>query len=463
MLVDAAGNRVPGVLLTATSATGVSTSHGACTSTLSGVTDDVGFAHLTFCPTKSGSWVVSGDGVTSSPALPLVLPIAPTQMSSGGSHTCGRMPNGTVECAGELNQYGEVGVGPRFFDVYRPTTVPGLTGVGAVGAGGHFTCALLTPGASGKVKCWGAGASGQIGNGKKYIAQPVPQMVMASAKAPLNGVASISVGDRTACAVVNPGLNGTAWCWGENSLGQAGDGTVVDKVRPSPVKVNATTVLKGVSRISVGQVSTCALMVNNAVRCWGYNAAGMLGTGNTVNLRYASKPVVGVDGVTGKATIVSVGYSSACARLTNGTVRCWGYDHDGQLGNGTYTGPLAFPFSATPVVVRNGSASVLTGVTGLVVGYGGACVIVGTGSTARMKCWGLGGIIGIGDFAQHDYPVLVPNVVGVKAIYSGSTTIALVPSTLRAPAMYLGWGTRSAIAGEPVLPNPNKPSILTLW
>jgi alpha-tubulin suppressor-like RCC1 family protein len=210
-------------------------------------------------------------------------------------------------------------------------------------------------------------------------------------------------------------------------------------------------------------VSTCARLVSGAVRCWGYNAAGMLGTGNTVSLRYASKPVVGLDGVVGKAASVSVGFSSACARITNGTVRCWGYDHDGQLGNGTYTGPLAFPFSATPVVVRNGPSSVLTGVTAVSVGYGGACVIVGTGTAARVRCWGLGGMSGIGDLAQHDYAVQVPNVSGVKAICTGAAVIALVPSTLRSPAMYLAWGARSAVVGEPVLPNPNRVSILTLW
>ena len=95
--------------------------------------------------------------------------------------------------------------------------------------------------------------------------------------------------------------------------------------------------------ITAGGNHSCALLANGTAKCWGYNFSGQLGNGNTTS---ASTPVV-VSGLSSgsKAVAVSVGSNHSCALLANGFAKCWGDNAFGQLGNGNTTN------SSTPVVV----------------------------------------------------------------------------------------------------------------
>jgi alpha-tubulin suppressor-like RCC1 family protein len=176
---------------------------------------------------------------------------------------------------------------------------------------------------------------------------------------------------------------------------------------------------------------TCALLRSGGVECWGNNTYGALGDGTVLSLWYSEVPLA-AKGLTGAARLVSDG-DGYCAVLKSGLVRCWGYNHGGfpgapgeaagLLGNGS-----GEEFSDVPVSVKG-----LTGVRSLVSdrnGYGSAfgfCAVVGSGG---VKCWGSndavigGGVTGSGllgngsNEASSDIPVKVKGLAGVKSLAS---------------------------------------------
>lgn len=147
----------------------------------------------------------------------------------------------------------------------------------------------------------------------------------AAAPAPRQWVA-VGAGTYHSCGLTTTG--GVA-CWGKNTYGQLGDATTSDRYQPSAV----AGLSSGVASISVGGESTCALTEAGSVTCWGNNDTGQLGDGTTTS---RSTPVQ-VIGLTSSVTAIANGSSSACALRDEGTVSCWGFNGAGQLGDGTTT------------------------------------------------------------------------------------------------------------------------------
>ncbi len=377
-------------------------------------------------------------------ATPYIAGPAPAQLAAGGAHSCALVVGGTVRCWG-LNTSGQLGNG-KVVSSATPVVASGLTGVTQVAAGDRFSCAV----AAARVKCWGLNSNGQLGNGS-VTGKLVPTAVMASATAALTGVSKVSAGVAFACAVNSPGVNGTVRCWGANASGQLGDGTVTQRTRPVVVKANATAGLKGVAAVAAGGASACVLMANGAVRCWGLNSSGQLGN-NTVTSSRFPVPVSGIDGVKAKATSISVGANFACARISNGTVRCWGNNASGQLGNNTATS------SRVPVAVKTSATAALTGATTVVAGAAHVCVVRGAGTAARVLCWGnnANGQLGVGSLVSRRVAALLgsTSLNGVKSLaLGGAHTLAVVPSTVRTPNDAAGWGRNAngqlGVSGTP--------------
>ena len=149
---------------------------------------------------------------------------------------------------------------------------------------------------------------------------------------------SITAGNSHTCALLN---TGAVNCWGYNGDGQLGNNTTTNS--SAPVAVAAFTGGATAVSITAGGYHTCAVLNTGAVNCWGYNVNGQLGNGTTT---YSSAPVA-VTAFTDGATAVSItaGNSHTCAVLNTGAVNCWGYNSYGQLGNGTNT------YSSAPVAV----------------------------------------------------------------------------------------------------------------
>ena len=236
-------------------------------------------------------------------------------ITAENDHTCALTVSGGVKCWG-ANWYGPLGDGTSS-NRNTPVDVIGLTsGVNAITAGTNHTCALT---GSGGVKCWGSNSSGQLGNGTNYN-HYTPEDVTGLS----SGVVAIAAGEEHTCAVTG---SGGVKCWGANLSGQLGDGTTSD----SNIPVDVIGLSNGISGIFTGGNYTCALTIEDGVKCWGANAAGQLGDGTITN---RSAPV-NVTGLSSGVSTLTVGSAHACALLNDGRLKCWGSDSYGQLGIGT--------------------------------------------------------------------------------------------------------------------------------
>ncbi len=206
------------------------------------------------------------------------------------------------------------------------------------------------------------------------------------------GVATIAVGGYHACAVRT---DSTVWCWGDAGYGQLGDGTTGDanQMRSTPVRVRrGSSALRGVTTVTAGTASSCAVRVDRTVWCWGDASEGQLGNGQSGSGQQRTKAVQvrrGSGHLTGVKQLASSG-NHVCALRTNGSVMCWGRGAIGQLGDGQ-TGPMHRRTSA--VRVRQGSGY-LEHVVSIAAGYDHSCAVKADGSA---WCWGDGQYGQLGD------------------------------------------------------------------
>lgn len=331
------------------------------------------------------TWGQLGNGTTVSTSTPVAVSglSQVSAIATGAYHTCALGTDGTVQCWG-INFEGQLGNG-TLSDASTPVSVSGLTGVSAITAGENHTCALKT---DGTVWCWGQNSSGNLGNGAATTVAPFGITTPVNVTG-LTDVLAIAAGGSHSCAVK---ADSTVQCWGYNSDGQLGSGR--PDLSPHPTAA-AVTGLTGVTQIAMGLRHGCALRIDGTVRCWGSNNAGQLGNGNTAV--FQSTTPLDVIGLTG-ASAISAGVAHSCALGAAGTVRCWGQNSEGELGNGTTDG------SATPVAVN-----ALAGVSTLAAGFYHNCAIRTAGS---VQCWGFNGSgqLGNGTSTNAATPV---NVLGV--------------------------------------------------
>jgi len=224
--------------------------------------------------------------------------------------------------------------------------------------------------------------------------------VMTVSSAP--AVSQVTTGEEHSCARLN---NGTVFCWGANGSGQLGDGTRIDRATPGLV-----TGLAGlfVDEISAGGEFTCALIGDGRVYCWGDNSNGQLGNGTTTDSLTPS-PVTGLT----TAIAVSAGAAHACALLLpDFETRCWGFNGNGQLGDGTTTGRTT-PVTVTGLTNFNSQRS---------AGGAHTCAVASDG-TAR--CWGNNefGQLGDNTTTNSSLPVAVSGIstATVLRVASGNT------------------------------------------
>ena len=265
-----------------------------------------------------------------------------TAISAGSDYSLALKGDGTVWAWG-WNIYSQLGDGTDGLDIYvnAPVQVVGkngkgyLTGITAISAGGGHSLALKN---DGTVWAWGDNSLGMLGGGTDSRFSSIPvQVVGKNGIDHLDGVTAISAGSNHSLAVKN---DGTVWAWGGNDSSQLGDGT--EEKRNTPVQVvgeNGEGYLTDVTAISANIGHSLALKDDGTVWAWGYNWEGQLGDGT--DGAYASKTtpvqVVGKDGIDylTDVTAISAGGYHSLALKSDGTVWAWGSNDIGQLGDGT--------------------------------------------------------------------------------------------------------------------------------
>ncbi|MBV1853736.1 RCC1 domain-containing protein [Catellatospora tritici] len=308
-----------------------------------------------------------GDGSTTDrrlTAVTVAIPDGVKAVAAGVFHGLALLNNGTVKSWG-IGANGELGNG-QTQDFPVPGSVADLTGVKAISAGGFFSLALLD---NGTVMSFGRNNVGQLGDGTT-TAQPLPVAVIGL---PRKAVA-ISAGVDHSLALLD---DGTVWAWGGNGHGQLGNGTTSNQPQATPIAVTGLTGVK-VKAISAGFTFSLAALGDGSVRAWGDNDHGQLGNNSTTD---SSSPVA-VAGLAGvKVKAVSAGDDYSLALLTSGRVKGWGFNANGELGDGTFTSPRLTPVDTVGV----------TGVTALDAGFGekfpgGQSLAVANG---KLVGWGL--------------------------------------------------------------------------
>ncbi|MDP9463854.1 MAG: fibronectin type III domain-containing protein, partial [Actinomycetota bacterium] len=360
-------------------------------------------------------------------------------IDAGGSHSCVVLENGAVKCWG-YNAAGQLGYGDTEWRGDGPGEMgnnlapidlgSGRTAI-AIDAGGYHTCALLE---NGTVKCWGNNFFGDLGYGDTEPRGDGPGE-MGNNLAPVDlgagrTASAITAGSEHTCAVLD---DGTVKCWGLNLFGQLGygdtnhrgddGGEMGDNLAPVDLGAGRTA-----SAITAGGLHTCALLDDGTVKCWGRNSSGQLGYGD-ISLRGDGAGEMGdnlapVDVGAGRTAVAIIaGGAHTCALLDDGTVKCWGLNGDGQLGQsdndnrgdgsdemGDFLHPTDLGSGRTAIAIT--AAAYHT------------CVLLDDGT---IRCWGAN------NFGQLGYPGsafvgTAPSVAPLVNVGTGRTAIAITAS-----------------------------------
>jgi alpha-tubulin suppressor-like RCC1 family protein len=375
--------------------------HVALTDTSTGLID---YRERSFGDGKTNTFTLA-----SKVFLPLTFQAHPqgkTTLAAGGEHTCSLTSGGGVKCWGK-NYENELGDG-TWIDRNKPVDVIGLhNGVLSIAAGRNINYVLT---ADGGTKTWGDGAESVVTDvfglpreiikvdGRFFYACAITQTGGVKCwgnnlTGPVdivglnNGVIDIATeGYMEGCGltcwyVVNHSCaalgSGGVKCWGEDNVvpGTSGD-------RHTPMEV---TGLQGsASALATGWNDVCALLTSGAVTCWD-----------------AITPPGIVPGLDPGITAITSGGSHYCVLTTNGGVKCWGSNYGGQLGDGSYT------YSEVPVNV----VGLSSGVTEIAAGDFHTCARLGT--FGSIKCWGYNssGQLGNGTFVSSTIPVDVIGLI----------------------------------------------------
>jgi alpha-tubulin suppressor-like RCC1 family protein len=390
-----------------------------------------------------------GAGYRSLPQNPVGtagLPANVKTVAAAGGTSYALLDDGTVRAWGG-NTYGQLGDG-----THTASTVPvqvKIAGVTQIAASRSHVIARLS---DGTVAVWGSNLNGELGNGTtthgretKGDNSPVPLIVPN-----LQGVVAVATGGPDNVALLS---DGTLMAWGENGVGEVGDGTRVEKTVPTRVRG-----LSGVKAVAIGGFSgngghMLALLNDGTVRAVGGNGSGQLGDGTNSN----SLSFVTVRGLSG-VTQVAADASNSLALREDGTVLSWGSNSYGQLGVGA--GPEACPYnpcSRVPVTLP------VRSVTAISLGFRFGLAI----SNGKPFAWGWNTKrqLGDGTTVNRSLPVPVTETQAATAVSAGSyDSLAIVRGGTPPPNIWvtpgvglltLGWraGTETGywhVAWRPV-------------
>ena len=328
--------------------------------------------------------------------VPVNLGVGRTAISiAANSSTCVVLDNATLKCWG-ANLYGQLGLdSDQDWGGGAAGTSMATLPIVNVGAGRtvqsvattyYRTCAVLDDGTA---KCWGDNSTGQLGydeTGMRGISPhsmaDTPAINLGAGRTAVQITSKGSYNAETNCAILD---NGELKCWGSNSYGQLGQGdsTVRGSTTGSMAALNAINLGAGrtAKAVTTGDGHVCAVLDTDDLKCWGY-AYGLGLDSVTSQNNPASLPTVNV-GSGRTVKMVAAGKWHTCAILDDDSLKCWGYNNDGQLGlDDLANRGLSIGSMATVPSVNLGPGRTATSLS---VGNYHSCAILDDGSA---KCWG---------------------------------------------------------------------------
>ena len=373
------------------------------------------------------SWDAASNAVASS--VGSIFSYSSDKLTGGGYHFCALQDDGQPFCWGE-SQFGQLGIDNNLGGNYRyptPHQVLHPANVTSMSGGGQHTCAIRE---DGSLICWGQDQYGQLGNGGNGYwdnspgSQSIPPLESALDIGPNRTALEVSAGADHTCVILD---NGDVKCWGKNEFGQLGNGQTSHEYSiPSSV----VDLGDGRTAVSLGKGGTsyhaCAILDNGDLKCWGSDNLGQIGDGGTVPQQwphnsgdYLSEPSDPIDLGTGRTAVaVALGAYFTCAILDDGSVKCWGADHHGQLGDGGTS-----THQGSPVSVDLGPGRTAVAIT---ASRDHACAILDTGG---VKCWGSNGKgkLGLG-LAEPNHPSTTYAPSHAVLLGTGRTAVGIAAS-----------------------------------
>lgn len=303
------------------------------------------------------------------------------QVASGSRVTCVLMSDGTVRCSGHT---GYTGTGD-YGNVYDPALVVGIDSAVLLEAGEDGACAVLDDSTA---RCWGSNDNGQLGNGTDVgtDGDAFDRQLSPTTVEGLDGIVDISMWEDHTCAITDDdgdGTNDIVWCWGRNHYDQLGDGS--DAAQFAPVRVQGLPAAEPIE-VGAGGSHSCVLFDDGTIWCWGHGGRVGRDTGPSGSAGQAPQPI----DTTSTAVQLTVGGSHSCALIDDGTVECWGLDESEALG----------PRDPAIENVLPASVNGVTGVESVLAGNDMTCVSLAADGSVR--CWGTNGYGQLGDLSPAD-------------------------------------------------------------
>jgi alpha-tubulin suppressor-like RCC1 family protein len=288
-----------------------------------------------------------------------------------------------------------------------------------VAAGGSHTCAIRS---TDQLACWGKNSKGQLGVGTITTQEGLNYLTVAGGA----GWLTVSAGLEHTCAIRS---DRTLWCWGKNSSSQLGIGSTALKSVPTKVGTGANWAI-----VSAGAEHTCAVQFDGSLWCWGLGSNGRLGLSATSTSGVKVPTRVGTEN-TWKS--VATGAAHTCAVKTAGTLWCWGAGGSGRLGRSST--------ADSKVPVQVGTLATWSSVS---TGLAHTCA---TSTAGALSCWGAntkGEVPGSSSLSvTSPYAATAPTTTGAvwAAVSTGDRETCATPTL----GPIVCWGLRSDTATLP--------------
>lgn len=352
-----------------------------------------------------------GDGFTDNRSLPTEVVTTGVlsgktikSISTGGYHTCAIASDDKAYCWG--SHWGRLGDGvsgvAKSLTPVAVDTSGALSGktIKSISAGSHSTCAIAS---DNKAYCWGSNTFGELGD-NSITTRYSPVAVDTSGVLSGKDILSIQTRDNHTCVIAS---DYKVYCWGKSNYGQVGYNSIVQSQVPVAVDTSGPLAGKNIKSIGLGQYHSCVIDTSDKAYCWGFNSNGQLGD---LSINQSLVPVSVTElGVLSGKTIKSIegGYSHTCLIASDNNTYCFGINTYGQLGINSTTTSIP-PLAVNTDGILNGKT-----IKSIAIGTDHSCAIA---SDNQIYCWGYNfqGQIGDGTSGSSENRIVPTQAIPIE-------------------------------------------------